>query len=53
MIYRPGERWQRPAGDMRVLVGTERMLAVSFDAGRRTADRGPASRATRSCGRLT
>ena len=30
-IYRPGERWQRPAGDMRVLVGTERMLAVGFN----------------------
>jgi len=30
-IYRPGERWQRPAGEMRVLVGTERMLAVGFN----------------------
>ena len=30
-IYRPGERWRRPAGDMRVLVGTERMLAVGFN----------------------
>jgi endonuclease-8 len=30
-IYRPGERWQRPAADMRLLVGTERMLAVGFN----------------------
>jgi endonuclease VIII len=30
-IYRPGEHWQRPASDMRVVVGTERMLAVGFN----------------------
>jgi endonuclease VIII len=29
-IYRPGERWRRPAGDMRVLVATENMMAVGF-----------------------
>lgn len=30
-IYRPHERWQRPAGAMRVLVGTEDFVAVGFD----------------------
>jgi endonuclease-8 len=30
-IYRPGERWQRPASDMRILVGTATMLAVGFN----------------------
>src|SRR5262245_45606092 len=29
-IYRPGERWQRPARDMRVLVATEDFVAVGF-----------------------
>lgn len=30
-IYRPGERWQRPARDMRIVVGTERFVAVAFN----------------------
>jgi endonuclease VIII len=30
-VYRPAERWQRPVGDMRVLVGTERAVAVAFN----------------------
>ena len=30
-IYRPGERWQRPARDMRVLVGTDAFVAVGFN----------------------
>jgi endonuclease-8 len=30
-IYRPGERWQRPPRDMRVLVGTEDFVAVGFN----------------------
>lgn len=30
-IYRPGERWQRPARDMRVLVATSRFVAVGFN----------------------
>ena len=30
-IYRPGERWQRPARDMRVLVGTTDFVAVGFN----------------------
>jgi endonuclease-8 len=30
-IYRPGERWQRPADDMRVVVGTEDFVAVAFN----------------------
>lgn len=29
-IYRPGERWFRPYGDMRIVIGTEKMLAVAF-----------------------
>jgi endonuclease-8 len=29
-IYRPGERWLRPSGDMRVIVGTETFVAVAF-----------------------
>jgi endonuclease VIII len=29
-IYRPGEPWQRPARDLRILVGTEALLAVGF-----------------------
>jgi endonuclease-8 len=29
-IYRPGERWQRPHGDMRILIETEAMHAVAF-----------------------
>jgi len=29
-IYRAGERWQRPARDMRVLVGTADFVAVGF-----------------------
>jgi len=29
-IYRPGERWQVPARDMRVLVGTDDFEAVAF-----------------------
>src|SRR3954463_3795887 len=30
-IYRPGERWQRPRADMRVLVATDRFVAVGFN----------------------
>ena len=29
-IYRPGERWQRPARDMRILVATDDFVAVGF-----------------------
>jgi endonuclease-8 len=29
-IYRPGERWQRPARDMRVVVATADFVAVAF-----------------------
>lgn len=29
-IYRPGERWQRPARDMRIVVETARFVAVGF-----------------------
>jgi endonuclease VIII len=30
-IYRPGERWQRPQRDMRILVATARFEAVGFN----------------------
>src|SRR5262245_12739796 len=30
-IYRVGERWQRPARDMRVVVGTTEFVAVGFN----------------------
>jgi endonuclease-8 len=30
-IYRPGERWQRPARDMRIIVGTDAFEAVAFN----------------------
>jgi endonuclease-8 len=30
-IYRPGEKWQRPVRDMRVLVGTSDFVAVGFN----------------------
>jgi endonuclease VIII len=30
-IYRPGEKWKRPARDMRVLVGTEDFVALAFN----------------------
>lgn len=29
-IYRPGERWQRPRGDMRIIIETATMHAVAF-----------------------
>jgi endonuclease VIII len=29
-IYRPGERWQRPRVDMRIVVGTDAFVAVAF-----------------------
>src|SRR5689334_22084520 len=29
-IYRPGERWQRPRGDMRIVIETAEMIAVAF-----------------------
>src|SRR3954464_13061158 len=29
-IYRPGERWQRPRRDMRIVIETPDMLAVAF-----------------------
>lgn len=30
-IYRAGEKWQRPARDMRILIATERFVAVGFN----------------------
>ena len=30
-VYRPGERWRRPAGDMRIVVSTDRASAVGFN----------------------
>jgi endonuclease-8 len=30
-IYRPGERWQRPARDMRILIETNAFVAVGFN----------------------
>ena len=30
-VYRPGERWQRPAREMRVLVATSDVVAVGFN----------------------
>lgn len=30
-IYRPGERWQRPRIDMRIVVGTDAFVAVAFN----------------------
>jgi endonuclease VIII len=30
-IYRPGERWMRPRGDMRIVLETSEMLAVAFN----------------------
>jgi endonuclease-8 len=30
-IYRPGERWRRPRGDMRIVVATEDFEAVGFN----------------------
>ncbi len=30
-IYRPGERWQRPARDMRIAIETPRAVAVAFN----------------------
>jgi endonuclease-8 len=30
-IYRPGERWQRPRSEMRVLIETEAFVAVGFN----------------------
>src|SRR3954469_5890911 len=30
-LYRPGVRWQRPARDMRVLVGVDEAIAVGFN----------------------
>jgi endonuclease VIII len=29
-IYRPGERWQRPKGDMRIVIETAEWVAVAF-----------------------
>jgi endonuclease-8 len=29
-IYRPGERWQRPKGDMRIVIETAEWIAVAF-----------------------
>jgi endonuclease VIII len=29
-IYRPGERWQRPRHDMRIMIGTDAFEAVAF-----------------------
>jgi endonuclease VIII len=30
-LYRPGERWQRPARDMRIVVATAEIVAVGFN----------------------
>ena len=30
-IYRPGERWQRPTLDMRIVVATDQFVAVAFN----------------------
>src|SRR5437764_3912160 len=30
-LYRPHERWQRPSGDMRIVIETPRFLAVGFN----------------------
>lgn len=30
-IYRPGEKWQRPRYDMRIVIGTEKFEAVAFN----------------------
>jgi endonuclease-8 len=30
-VYRPGERWQRPRRDMRILVATDAFVAVGFN----------------------
>lgn len=30
-IYRPGERWQRPRADMRIIIGTAEFEAVAFN----------------------
>ena len=32
-IYRPGERWQKPRIDMRIVVATEDFVAVAFNVG--------------------
>jgi len=29
-LYRPGERWQRPGSDMRIVIGTDAFEAVAF-----------------------
>jgi endonuclease VIII len=29
-IYRAGEKWKRPKGDMRILIGTGKILAIAF-----------------------
>jgi endonuclease VIII len=29
-VYRPGETWQRPRGDMRIVIGTDAFVAVAF-----------------------
>jgi len=29
-IYRPGERWQRPRRDMRIVISTDQFIAVAF-----------------------
>ncbi|MGE3402468.1 MAG: hypothetical protein AB7K63_07760 [Vicinamibacterales bacterium] len=29
-LYRPGERWQRPSGDVRIVIGTDAFAAVAF-----------------------
>jgi endonuclease-8 len=30
-IYRPGERWQRPRSDMRIVIATDAFVAVAFN----------------------
>ena len=54
-IYRPGERWQRPARDMRIVIGTDDYVAVGFNVPvaefHRAAPRSHASGACGSSGR--
>jgi endonuclease-8 len=51
-IYRPGERWQRPRRDMRIVVGTEDFQAVGFNipVAEMTSGGGNRSRALGSLG---
>ena len=45
-IYRPGERWQRPRADMRIVVATAAYEAVAFTVPVAEFYTGPRWRAT-------